>query len=149
MPDIPDGSELEPPLDPFASESRVRELVEQLPVVVYVDTDELLPRSLYLSPNIEEILGYPPERYNEDRELWKQMMHPDDRSRVRAIRDESWHKGTPFRAEYRMIRPDGVEVWIRDSSDLVLSAEGNRLAWQGVLQDLTTEKRSEQELRES
>ena len=149
MPDTPDGSELEPPLDPFASESSVRELVEQLPVVVYVDTDELLPRSLYLSPNIEDILGYPPERYNEDRELWKQMMHPNDRSRVRAIRDESWHKGTPFRAEYRMIRPDGVEVWIRDSADLVLSDEGNRLAWQGVLQDLTREKRSEQELRES
>jgi PAS domain S-box-containing protein len=149
MPDIPDGSELEPPLDPFASESRVRELVEQLPVVVYVDTDEQLPRSLYLSPNIEKMLGYPPERFNEDRELWKQMMHADDRSRVRAIRDESWHKGTPFRAEYRMIRPDGGEVWIRDSSDLVLSDEGNRLAWQGVLQDLTTEKRSEQELRES
>ena len=81
MPDIPDGYELEPPLDPFASESRVRELVEQLPVVVYVDTDERLPRSLYLSPNIETMLGYPPERYKEDRELWKQMMHADDRSR--------------------------------------------------------------------
>jgi PAS domain S-box-containing protein len=149
MPDSPDTRGLEPPLDPFASRSRTRELVEQLPVVVYIDTDERLPTSLYISPNIEKILGYPPRRYIEDRELWKQTMHPADRPRVRAIRDESWHKGTPFRAEYRMIRPDGEEVWIRDSCVIVLSESGSRLAWQGVIEDITAEKRSEEDVRAS
>ena len=40
-------------LDPFASESRVRELVEQLPCVVYVDTDDQRSLTIYISPNIE------------------------------------------------------------------------------------------------
>jgi PAS domain S-box-containing protein len=136
-------------LDPFASETRVRELVEQLPVVVYVDTDELRPSSLYISPNIEKILGRPVERFYDDPGLWVRSMHPGDRQRVRAIRDDAWTKGTPFRAEYRMLRPDGEEVWIRDSSVLVLSDAGNRLAWQGILEDLTKEKHSEQDLRDS
>ncbi len=136
-------------LDPFASRSRVRELVEQLPVVVYVDSDERLPSCLYISPNIEKILGHPPERYIEDRELWKRSMHPDDRDRVRAIRDQSWERGTPFRAEYRMRRPNGEVVWLRDSSLLVLSDDGSRLAWHGVIEDLTKQKRSERDVRDS
>jgi PAS domain S-box-containing protein len=136
-------------LNPFASESRVRELVEQLPVVVYVDSDELRPSSLYISPNIEKVLGRPAERYLEDPGLWLESMHPEDRERVRQIRSACWSKGTPFRAEYRMRRPDGEEVWIRDSSMLVVSDEGKRLAWQGVIEDLTTGKRSEQDVRAS
>lgn len=143
------GSSESERLDPFASESRVRQLVEQLPVVVYVDADELHPSTLYIGPNIEKLLGVPPERYLEDPGLWSRTMHEDDREPFRALRFEAWSKGTPFRAEYRMHRPNGEEVWIRDSSDLVLSEEGNRLAWQGVLQDLTAEKRSEQDVRDS
>ena len=30
-----------------------------------------------------------------------------------------------------MRRPDGEEVWVRESSVLVLSESGHRLAWQG------------------
>lgn len=148
MPGDPGSSESER-LDPFASESRVRELVEQLPVVVYVDTDELRPSTLYISPNIENLLGLRPERHLEDPGLWIRSMHEEDRERFRALRTEAWRKGTPFRADYRMHRSNGDEVWIRDSSDLVLSDEGNRLAWQGVLQDVTAEKRSEEDVRDS
>jgi PAS domain S-box-containing protein len=137
------------PIDPFASASRVRELVEQLPVVVYVDTDELRPATTYLSPNVQRLLGVEAERFLEDPSLWTRTMHPDDRDRFRAERSLAWTQGTPFRCEYRMLRPSGEEVWIRDSSDLVLSHDGERLAWQGVLLDLTDEKRSEEDFRDS
>ena len=39
------------------SEARYRALVERLPVVVYVDSDEPEPRSLYVSPNSREHVG--------------------------------------------------------------------------------------------
>ena len=136
-------------VDPFASEARVRELVEHLPVVVYVETDDRLPSVLYLSPTVEEILGYPAEAFVEDGDLWRRSMHEEDRSRVRALRDRSWQTGAPFRAEFRMIRPDGREVWVRDSCVLVRGDGGERLAWQGVLEDITAEKRSEQDIRAS
>ena len=44
-----------------------------------------------------------------------------------------------------MFRPDGEEVWIRDSSVLVHQRSGHRLAWQGVIEDITTERRAEEE----
>ena len=127
----------------------MRALVEQLPVTVYVDSDDRFPRCLYVSPNIESILGYPPEQVLADPELWRRAIHPDDRTRVDERYDECWVQGTPFRVEYRMQRPDGAQVWVRDSSVLVLGDDGTRLAWEGVLEDITTERRSDQEVEES
>ena len=136
-------------MDPFTSESRVRALVEQLPVVVYVDTDDQRPSTIYISPNIEQLLGLPAQRYLNDPGLWVRSMHPDDRERIQGLRDEVWSTGARYRSEYRMFRSDGEEVWVRDSSVLVLGREGKRLAWQGVIEDITAERRAEQEIRTS
>jgi PAS domain S-box-containing protein len=149
MLETPDGPEFQPPLDPFSSRSRTRELVEQLPVVVFVDTDELQGSTVYISPNVEKILGHPRASLLEDRSLWFRSIHPQDQERFWQIWEEAWNGGTPFRAEYRLLRPDGEEVWIRESSVLVLSESGSRLAWQGVVEDLTAEKRSEEDVRAS
>ncbi|MGH2681018.1 MAG: PAS domain-containing protein [Actinomycetota bacterium] len=138
-----------PPLDPFASPSRTRELVEQLPVVVYVDSDELYPVTLYISPNVEKVFGRVSATVLEDPELWFRSIHGDDQARVRRSWREAWKRRTPFRAEYRLERWDGEEVWIRDSSVLVLSGDGTRPAWQGVLEDITAEKRSGEDVRAS
>jgi PAS domain S-box-containing protein len=136
-------------LDPFASEARVRELVEQLPCVVYVDTDDQRPSTIYISPNIEQVLGFPAQRFLEDPGLWVRSMHPEDRERIQALRDEVWSTGARYRSEYRMFRQDGEEVWLRDSSVLVVGDDGQRLAWQGVIEDITSERRAEQEIRAS
>ncbi|MGH2527820.1 MAG: PAS domain-containing protein, partial [Actinomycetota bacterium] len=143
MPEIDDGSELEPPLDLFDSRSRTRELVEQLPVVVFVDTDKLRSSTIYITPNVEKVLGHPQASLLEDNEIWFRSIHPDDRDAFWRSWEQAWKGGTPFRAEYRLLRPDGEEVWIRESCVLVRSESGNRLAWQGVVEDLTAEKRAE------
>jgi PAS domain S-box-containing protein len=136
-------------LDPFASPSRIRELVEQLPVAVYVDDDDRPHACRYASPNIEKILGYPAERIVAEPELWTRSIHPDDLDRVSQMAERSWTDGTPFRGEYRMVRPDGEVIWVRDSCMLVLSDDGSRLAWQGVIEDITKEKRSAQDVKDS
>jgi PAS domain S-box-containing protein len=138
------------PLDPFASRERTRDLVEQLPVVVYVDTDELHGGStLYISPNVEKVIGHPASAVLADPDLWDRAMHEEDRGRVWELWKDAWTRGEPFRAEYRFLREDGEEVWIRDSALIVRSEEGERLAWQGILEDLTAEKRSEEVVRTS
>ena len=125
------------------SEAKYRALVERLPVVVYVDSDEPEPRSLYVSPNSREILGYDPGDYLADSTLWFDSMHPVDLPRIREIWAESIRTRRPFHAEYRDIRPDGTVVWVRDHSILVLSDEGETLFWQGVLLDITAEREAE------
>jgi PAS domain S-box-containing protein len=118
-------------------------------VVVFVDTDELRGTTVYVSPNVEKVLGHPQARLLEDHELWYRSIHPEDRDEFWRSWEDAWKRGTPFHAEYRLLRPDGKEIWIRESSVLVLSESGRRLAWQGVVEDLTAEKSSQEEVRES
>ena len=131
------------------SEARYRRLVEHLPVVVYVDSPEVEPRSLYVSPNASEILGYSPADYLNDAGLWKRTIHPEDIDRVL----ESWarvvDRERTFAEEYRFVRPDGEVVWVRDSSVPVEDDEGNVVCWQGVIIDVTGTKDVEDELRRS
>jgi PAS domain S-box-containing protein len=121
------------------SEARYRSLVERLPVVVYVDSDEQRPRSLYVSPNSLEMLGYAPGDYLADSDLWFSSMHPDDLERVRETWADSIQTKSPFHEEYRDLKPDGTVVWVRDHSIPVLNEEGEPLFWQGVLLDITAE----------
>ncbi|MET0800401.1 MAG: PAS domain-containing protein, partial [Actinomycetota bacterium] len=122
------------------SEARYRALVERLPVIVYVDSDEAEPSSLYVSPNCLEILGYAPSEFLADPELWFRSMHADDLARVKEAWADAVRTRTPFHAEYRDVRPDGSIVWVRDHSILVDDEEGRPLFWQGVLLDITAER---------
>ena len=128
------------------SESRYRTLVEQVPAVVYVDTNDPMPTSLYVSPQIETLLGYPPEAYLDDREFWWRTMHPDDRARIEDGWTRNVQTGEPFHAEYRFIRPDGAEVWVIDDARRITGADGEDDTWQGVIQDITARKRWEADL---
>lgn len=131
------------------SEARYRALVEDIPAIVYIATDEPQPTTTYMSPQTLEFIGYAPEEWNSDQDLWWNMMHPDDRSMVRSLWESAVERHEPFVSEYRATRRDGTEVWLRDVAHLVRPAAGEPLFWQGVIQDVTDEKRAEQVLRAS
>jgi adenylate cyclase len=131
------------------SGKRYRALVEQLPAVVYVDTNELRPDSLYISPNVEEILGFPADRYFGDRRLWCGTIHPDDVDRVLALWEQAYKLAEPFFCDYRYVRPDGSIVWVRDSSVPIRDESGQVVSWQGLVLDVSAQQLAEQELRTS
>jgi diguanylate cyclase (GGDEF)-like protein/PAS domain S-box-containing protein len=124
-----------------------RRLVERLPAIVYSCELGERGRWRYVSPQIEEILGYSPEEWMADPGLWAQRLHPDDRER--ALEQET-HKvvadgGAPP-VDYRMITREGAVVWILDEA--VLEPDGNGTPiWHGVLYDITERKIAEQELK--
>ncbi|HEX6456017.1 MAG TPA: EAL domain-containing protein [Solirubrobacterales bacterium] len=124
-----------------------RRLVERLPVIVY--TAELGEKGpwRYVSPQVEEILGFRPEEFVSDPGLWASLLHPDDRDRALEIETEE-HLGrrdtTPV--EYRMCRRDGSIVWIHDEAVLEADEEGVPI-WHGVLYDVSERKDAEEELQ--
>ena len=134
------------------SEDRFRHLVEQIPAVTYVQEpiDSDTPKAItYMSPQYEAMLGYPPEKEMLDEEHWLRVLHPDDRERVLAEELRTDETGEPYRIEYRQIARDGRVVWVRDEATLVRDEEGNSLYWLGVQYDITEQKRTEEELRQS
>ena len=64
------------------SDHRYRSLVEQVPAVSYVARWEPGSPFAYVSPQIEELLGFPAERWVAEPELWAERLHPDDRELV-------------------------------------------------------------------
>jgi diguanylate cyclase (GGDEF)-like protein/PAS domain S-box-containing protein len=122
------------------------ELLARVPAIVYVaDAGETGIWS-YVSPQIEQILGYTPAEWCADPELWLDRLHPDDRDWVLA-REAALTGADPDTPalEYRMRHRDGRVVWIRD--DAVLTHDGGgELRWHGVLSDVTERKQVEAEL---
>ena len=72
------------------AEARYRTLVEQLPLITYIDTpyseDEA---ASYVSPQIEEILGYSLEEWHANPSFFVEHLHPEDRERVREAQREA------------------------------------------------------------
>ncbi len=127
-------------------ERRYRSLVEQLPAVTYMDTADEEMSSIYVSPQVEKILGLAADAFVTDG-TWSAHLHPDDREQaVQALRD-AIRAGDPFTLEYRMIRPDGSIVWIRDRGSVVLDEVGEPAYVQGLYEDISEQKRLESELR--
>ena len=134
------------------SERRYRTLVEQTPAITYVEAiDEGEPRHevLYVSPQVEELLGYSTEEWTSDPGLLARTLHPEDRERVLAEDERTEQTGEPFLAEYRQLAKDGSVVWLRDEAVLVRGEGGEPLYWQGVMYDVTQRKTTEEEFRRS
>jgi diguanylate cyclase (GGDEF)-like protein/PAS domain S-box-containing protein len=126
-----------------------RRLVERLPVVVYTAELGEHGRWRYVSPQVEEILGYSPEEFVRDRGLWARLLHPGDRDRALAVEsEEHLGKRATLPVAYRMFRRDGEVVWMQDEAVLEADEHGVPI-WHGVLYDVSERKLAEGELQRS
>jgi diguanylate cyclase (GGDEF)-like protein/PAS domain S-box-containing protein len=125
-----------------------RRLVERLPAIVYSCELGERGRWRYVSPQIQDILGYSPEEWMADAGLWAERLHPEDRERALEQETRKAHGegngASPI--DYRMITRDGDVVWILDEAVLEPDGQGTPI-WHGVLYDITERKLAEQELR--
>jgi PAS domain S-box-containing protein len=128
-----------------AAERRYRTLVEQLPLCMYIRPLSLTHPNIYVSPQVESMLGYPAEAWLNDAKLLSRIVHPDDRERVLGEASRVRHGGLPVHDEYRYLKPDGSVVWVQDETHLVLDDDGKPLYVQGFLQDITERKLTEAE----
>jgi PAS domain S-box-containing protein len=126
------------------TQRRFQALVERLPAVTYV-ADAETRRYRYLSPQIENLSGYPVQRWIDDPNLWAKALHPDDRERVLA--EEETDTGDSWNVNYRMLRPDGRTVWVHNESVLIRDEDGTPLEWVGVCTDVTEQKEAGDQVR--
>jgi two-component system cell cycle sensor histidine kinase/response regulator CckA len=129
------------------AETRYRTLVEQLATITYVARLGLHGEWLYVSPQIEGMLGFSPSEWQNDPGLWISRVHPEDRGLVEE-REDAAFSGKPFRAEYRMFRRDGTVIWVNDTAAVVPDSDGNVLL-QGVILDVSERKHLETQLRQA
>jgi len=133
------------------AEAKYRTLVEQIPMVTYTAPLDKALGTLYISPQIESILGYSPKEWLADPGLWVKLLHPEDRDRVLAEsqRDLLGSNGAVFRSEYRILTRKNDVLWLRDEATAVRNGLDEPEFLQGIMFDVTDQKRFEEQLKSS
>lgn len=126
------------------AEVRFRQLVENARDVIY--RFGLIPRPNfeYVSPALQDILGYAPEELYSDPKLLLKLVHPDDRQQL----EQSLLGKGPFyqRATLRWVRKDGRVIWVERVNVPIHDKAGRLLAVDGIARDVTERKVFEQAL---
>jgi PAS domain-containing protein len=78
------------------TEAKYRALVEQIPAVLYVDSPGDDDVTLYVSPQLESILGLSAEAWMYDDDFWYDHLHPADQDRAWRTYKEGVAGGRPF-----------------------------------------------------
>ena len=125
------------------SDHRYRSLVEQVPAVSYVARWEPGSPFLYVSPQIESLLGFPAERWVAEPELWAERLHPDDRELVLMEEMRTFQHEIEFDREYRLIAADGSVKWVWERDTIVRDLDGRPSHTEGVMVDITERKLAE------
>ena len=131
------------------SEERHRRMLEGLPALVYVVTDEDEFTILDTSVDGALLLGFDPKDERWARMIWLDIVHPDDRSAMIAAWRHARVTGEPFDEEYRQVDAAGEVLWVHDHAVLVRDGEGRRLHWQGMVIDVTARVAAERVAREA
>jgi PAS domain S-box-containing protein len=131
------------------SEVKYRTLVEQVPAVTYTAGLNKINSTLYVSPQIKDLLGFSISEWQEDIDLWSKQIHPDDQDRVLAEVSAVRAANKPILLEYRLLTKAGRIVWVRDE-DKIMYNEANQPAYlQGIMFDITTHKLAEEQIKTS
>ena len=130
-------------------EARYRALVEQIPAVTFMASLERGLSNVYVSPQIEALLGFSQEEWMSDPVLWFRQLHPDDR----ALWNEEFARGCaaggPFRAECRFLTKTGEVVWVHGEARLIPDESGQPVLLQGVAFDITETKKAAEIVKSS
>jgi len=99
----------------------------------------------FVSPQVEQLLGFSVAEWTADPGLWFRLIHPEDQESVLAAEARTYSDDVPFSCEYRLLDRNNNEVWVRDDAVVRVESDGGRVL-QGVMLDITAQKRAEERL---
>lgn len=135
------------------SEAKIKQLLQHSKSVIY----QLNVRNgqyEYMSPQIEDLLGYPRQKIKDGGLAFiRSIMHPDDRERLDQ-ETESYENGAlegnfMDEMEMRVKRADGKYIWINNQRSLIRNSDGEPVAIVGSVHDVTDQKKEQEFTKQS
>jgi PAS domain S-box-containing protein len=129
------------------TEIKYRTLIEQVAAISYIAELGTHGQWLYVSPQIETILGYTTEEWLIASRDWLLRVPPEDHP-ILITAEERSARGEPFQAEYRIMRKDGETIWVSDSAVVVRGSDSHPVM-EGLIVDITDRKLLEDQLQQA
>ncbi len=104
----------------------------------------------YYSDNVLDVTGYTNKEFLENEKLWVNIIHPEDSEKVISKLREFYHDKkdlSKLELEYRLIRKDGVTIWVNNKISVKRDNDGRVEKVYGLVTDITKKKKSEEELK--
>ncbi len=100
------------------------------------------------SDEIYRIFGLVPQSFPVTYDDFLDIVHGDDRDRVRSAVDAALYENAEYDFEHRIVRPDGSTRIVRQQGEVTFDDTGTPLRMTGTVQDLTERRRAERTLQE-
>ncbi|HQP34168.1 MAG TPA: PAS domain S-box protein, partial [Polyangiaceae bacterium] len=124
------------------SNERYEQAVSSIPTIVWsTELDDALHASnTFISVVADRVLGLPEGTIGSDWARFLSYVHPEDASRLAdTIGRALASPGSEQQAEYRLVRPDGAECWIRSVGRASVGLDGVKTL-SGSSENVTTQK---------
>lgn len=103
--------------------------------------------TIYCSDRFQQITGLNCQDDTASPAIFFQMMHPDDKARIKASYTAFLKSNdTVIKLEYRILRPDGSSAYLRNNCRAVRDEHGRVIRTVGSIQDISAQKSVEQRL---
>lgn len=129
------------------SELRFRQMAESITEVFYL-SDPNAGKILYISPAFEEVWGIPVQVLYDRMPAFVESIVEEHRELVIDMLEQQ-RLGVQSDVEYKILRPDGSQRWIRDRSFPIFDENNTVIRISGIAEDVTKYKIKEEELRSS
>jgi PAS domain S-box-containing protein len=117
----------------------------QLPGLAYRCLLDAGYTCIYAAGRFRPIAGIDPQDLLENRVVYSDIMHPDDKDRARRLVMEAVARREPFENEHRILARDGSVKWILARGRAVHAEDGTLRFLEGLNIDITRQKQAEEE----
>lgn len=127
------------------AKQRYLDLVQGLNSVVW-EADAATGRFTFMSRRVEDLFGYPAERWLAEPGFWLERVHPEDRDYAAAVWRHALSDGRDFELEYRAVAADKRTIWIREAVRSTREGRAQGLGLRGLMWNITKRKKIERQL---
>lgn len=123
------------------SNKKLQSIFETLDIAIWFH--DLKTNKLMITAGIETIYGYSVEDFYNNHNLWKEVIHPEDKE-ILVERANLLTKQDIVVSNYRIIKPNGKIRWIKDRGIAIFDkTTGEMKEFTSVLIDITDSKENE------
>ncbi|MGF1570784.1 MAG: PAS domain-containing protein [Nodosilinea sp.] len=127
------------------NEAEFRQLANLMPQIVWVAGAD--GQFEFLNDRWSEYTGLTLEQ-SRDRSLMQTVIHPEDFASLQSIFMQAKVAQSPYQAQFRLLQPDGRQLYFLARSVPLFNAQGQIYKWYGTFTEITGLKQLEEELRQ-